>query len=94
MNAAKAALKQTGTDIPIFVQVTVETTGTLLVGPDIARRLHRGAFARRAADRPQLRHRSTGDGGACPLPQSQNWPGLISVQPNAGLPELVDGKTH
>jgi 5-methyltetrahydrofolate--homocysteine methyltransferase len=25
---------------------------------------------------------------------SQNWPGLISVQPNAGLPELVDGKTH
>jgi 5-methyltetrahydrofolate--homocysteine methyltransferase len=25
---------------------------------------------------------------------AQNWPGLISVQPNAGLPELVDGKTH
>jgi hypothetical protein len=25
---------------------------------------------------------------------SQNWPGLISCQPNAGLPELVDGKTH
>ncbi len=24
----------------------------------------------------------------------QNWPGLISVQPNAGLPELVDGKTR
>ena len=24
----------------------------------------------------------------------QNWPGMISVQPNAGLPELVDGKTH
>ncbi len=23
-----------------------------------------------------------------------NWPGLISVQPNAGLPELVDGHTH
>jgi 5-methyltetrahydrofolate--homocysteine methyltransferase len=23
-----------------------------------------------------------------------NWPGLISLQPNAGLPELVDGKTH
>ena len=25
---------------------------------------------------------------------AQNWPGLISVQPNAGLPELVDGQTH
>ena len=25
---------------------------------------------------------------------AKNWPGLISVQPNAGLPELVDGHTH
>ncbi len=25
---------------------------------------------------------------------ASNWPGLISVQPNAGLPELVDGQTH
>jgi 5-methyltetrahydrofolate--homocysteine methyltransferase len=25
---------------------------------------------------------------------SENWPGLISIQPNAGLPELVNGKTH
>ena len=24
----------------------------------------------------------------------QNWPGLISVLPNAGLPELRDGQTH
>jgi 5-methyltetrahydrofolate--homocysteine methyltransferase len=24
----------------------------------------------------------------------ENWPGLIAVQPNAGLPELVDGKAH
>ncbi len=23
-----------------------------------------------------------------------NWPGLLSVQPNAGLPELVDGRPH
>ncbi len=23
-----------------------------------------------------------------------NWPGLLSVQPNAGLPELVDGQTR
>ncbi|HEY6434924.1 MAG TPA: dihydropteroate synthase, partial [Acetobacteraceae bacterium] len=25
---------------------------------------------------------------------SANWPGLLSVQPNAGLPELVDGHPH
>ena len=24
---------------------------------------------------------------------AENWPGLISVQPNAGLPELIDGRT-
>ena len=36
VNAAKVARLAAGTDTPIFVQVTVETTGTLLVGPDIA----------------------------------------------------------
>src|SRR5690242_17850461 len=36
VNAAKIARAEAGTDTPIFVQVTVETTGTLLVGPDIA----------------------------------------------------------
>ena len=25
---------------------------------------------------------------------SENWPGFLSVQPNAGLPELVDGQTR
>src|SRR4029077_19274602 len=36
VNGAKLARTEAGSDIPIFVQVTVETTGTLLVGPDIA----------------------------------------------------------
>ena len=36
VNGAKRARAAAGTDTPIFVQVTVETTGTLLVGPDIA----------------------------------------------------------
>ena len=34
--AIDKASRVLGRDIPIFVQVTVETTGTLLVGPDIA----------------------------------------------------------
>ena len=36
VNGAKLARAAAKTDTPIFVQVTVETTGTLLVGPDIA----------------------------------------------------------
>ena len=93
VNAAKLARTEAGTDTPIFVQVTVETTGTLLVGPDIAA----AATVVHALDVPLI-------GLNCATgPQEMaehvrwlaaNWPGLISVQPNAGLPELVDGKTH
>lgn len=79
-------------DIPIFVQVTVETTGTLLVGADIAA----AATVVAALDVPLM-------GLNCATgPQemadhirwlSENWQGPLSLQPNAGLPELVDGKT-
>jgi 5-methyltetrahydrofolate--homocysteine methyltransferase len=88
VNAAKAATPK----VPIFVQVTVETTGTLLVGADIAA----AATVIQSLDVPLM-------GLNCATgPQemsdhlrwlSANWPGLISVQPNAGLPELVDGQT-
>ena len=93
VNAAKIARHAAGTATPIFVQVTVETTGTLLVGPDIAA----AATVIQALDVPLM-------GLNCATgPQEMaehvrwlatNWPGLISIQPNAGLPELVDGKTH
>ena len=75
------------------MQVTVETTGTLLVGADIAA----AATVIHALDVPLI-------GLNCATgPQEmaehvkwlgENWPGQISVQPNAGLPELVDGQTH
>jgi 5-methyltetrahydrofolate--homocysteine methyltransferase len=93
VNGAKIARREAGVDTPIFVQVTVETTGTLLVGPDIAA----AATVVNALDVPLM-------GLNCATgPQemaehiawlSANWPGLISVQPNAGLPELVDGQTR
>ncbi|HXQ50381.1 MAG TPA: methionine synthase [Stellaceae bacterium] len=78
---------------PIFVQVTVEQTGTLLVGADIAA----AATVVRALDVPLIGiNCATG-----PLEMAEhvrwladNWTGLISVQPNAGLPELVDGHAH
>ena len=93
VNAAKIARKEAGKDTPIFVQVTVETTGTLLVGPDIAA----AATVIDALDVPLI-------GLNCATgPQEMaehvrwlaaNWRGMLSVQPNAGLPELVDGQTR
>jgi 5-methyltetrahydrofolate--homocysteine methyltransferase len=93
VNGAKIARAAAGTDTPIFVQVTVETTGTLLVGPDIGA----AAAVVHALDVPLL-------GLNCATgPQEMaehvrwlaaNWPGLLSIQPNAGLPELVDGQTR
>jgi len=94
VNAAKAARKNAGKDdLPILVQVTVETTGTLLVGSDIAA----AATVVHALDVPVMGlNCATGPQEMAPHVQwlAENWPGLISVQPNAGLPELVDGRTR
>jgi 5-methyltetrahydrofolate--homocysteine methyltransferase len=93
VNGAKIARAEAGTDTPIFVQVTVETTGTLLVGPDIAA----AATVIDALDIPLMGlNCATGPQEMAEHVKflSQNWPGLISVQPNAGLPELVDGLTR
>ena len=93
VNGAKRARAAAGTETPIFVNVTVETTGTLLVGPDIAA----AATVVHALDVPMM-GMNCGTG-----PQemaehlrwlSSNWPHLLAIMPNAGLPELVDGRTH
>jgi 5-methyltetrahydrofolate--homocysteine methyltransferase len=93
VNGAKNARAEAKADIPIFVQVTVETTGTLLVGADIAA----AATVIHALDVPVIGlNCATG-----PLEMAEhvkwlgeNWPGKLSIQPNAGLPELVNGHTH
>src|ERR671916_1955273 len=93
VNAAKIARAEAGRDVPILVQVTVETTGTLLVGPDIAA----AAAVVHALDVPLMGlNCATGPQEMAEHVRwlSRNWPALVSVQPNAGLPELVDGKTH
>jgi 5-methyltetrahydrofolate--homocysteine methyltransferase len=93
VNGIKRALKDIHTALPIIVQVTVETTGTMLVGADIAA----AATIVHALDIPVM-------GLNCATgPQemaehvawlSEHWEGFISVLPNAGLPEMRDGKVH
>ncbi len=92
VNGVKLARSEVGSALPIFVQVTVETTGTLLVGSDLAA----AATIVQALDVDLM-------GMNCATgPQemaehlrwlAENWPRLISIQPNAGLPELVEGCT-
>jgi 5-methyltetrahydrofolate--homocysteine methyltransferase len=92
-NAAKISMRKHKKNIPLMVQVTVETTGTLLVGSDIAA----AATVVQALDVPIMGlNCATG-----PLEMadhvrwlSQNWPGKISVLPNAGLPEMHNGHVH
>ncbi len=93
VNAAKIARLEAGVDTHIFVQVTVETTGTLLVGPDIAA----AATVIKALDVASIGlNCATGPQEMAEHVKflSENWEGFISVQPNAGLPELVDGATR
>ena len=93
VNGCRLACAEAGRDIPVLVQVTVETTGTMLVGADIAaastvvRSLGVPSMGLNCAAGPQemLEHVKW---------LVENWPGFISIQPNAGLPELVDGQTR
>ncbi|MCX8507037.1 MAG: homocysteine S-methyltransferase family protein, partial [Alphaproteobacteria bacterium] len=95
VNGAKIArekLGKTPENLPIFVQVTIETTGSMLVGSDIAA----AATVLHALDIPMMGlNCATGPQEMAEHVRwiAENWEGMISVQPNAGLPELIDGKT-
>ncbi|HWZ68108.1 MAG TPA: methionine synthase [Stellaceae bacterium] len=93
VNGAKRARDDAHQDTPILVQVTVETTGSLLVGADIAA----ATTIIGALDVPMIGlNCATGPREMAEHVKwlGENWPGYISIQPNAGLPELVDGRTH
>src|SRR3954454_17686532 len=93
VNGAKRPREEAKKDIAIIVQVTVETTGTLLVGADIAA----AATMIHALDVPIVGlNCATGPREMAEHVKwlGENWPGHLSVQPNAGLPELVGGRTH
>src|SRR5207249_8299078 len=93
VNGAKRAREDAKKDIPIIVQVTVETTGTLLVGADIAA----AATIIHALDVPIIGlNCATGPREMAEHVKwlGENRPGHLAVQPNAGLPELICGPTH
>ncbi len=94
INACKRARAEKGrADVPIFAQVTIETTGTMLVGSDIGCAVT--ALAAMDVDAIGL-NCATGPAEMAEHVQylGENWPGLISIMPNAGLPMLVEGKTE
>ena len=94
VEAVRRAMIKCGRRVPVITQVTVETTGTLLVGTDIAGALTTldafpeiDVIGMNCATGPQemsehIRH------------LSRYCTRALSVQPNAGLPQVVDGRAH
>ncbi len=91
---ATIAMREQSRHVPIIVQVTIEVTGTMLVGSEI------GAALATLEAYPQVQviglNCATG-----PQEMSehvrflgQHCTRAISVVPNAGLPQVVEGRTH
>ncbi|MGA1441605.1 MAG: methionine synthase [Ilumatobacteraceae bacterium] len=93
MQGGRRAMKTLGREVPIQVQVTMETTGRMLVGTEIG-----AALTALLAMKPDVIGINCATGPAEMQEHlrhlSQHSPIPISVLPNAGLPSVVDGRTH
>lgn len=91
--AALEVVERSGRDVPVMVSVTIEQQGTMLVGSDIAAVVAAlepfplFSLGMNCATGPQ-------DMQSHVQYLSRHWPGRISVIPNQGLPEVVDGRTR
>ena len=90
--ASFETMTHAGRPVPVMVSVTVERTGTMLVGTDIA------AAAATLAPFPLFSFGLNCATGPADMTShirylSHTWAGRISCIPNQGLPEVVDGKT-
>jgi 5-methyltetrahydrofolate--homocysteine methyltransferase len=89
----RRAMADAGRQIPLQVQVTIETTGRMLLGTEIG-----AALTTLAALRPDVIGLNCATGPAEMSEHlrylSQRSPLPISVLPNAGLPSVVDGRMH
>ena len=90
VNAARDAMAELGREVPIFCTVTIETTGTMLVGSDIAaavttlEALPVDVIGLNCATGPDLMQESVRHLG-------KTTTRSIMVMPNAGLPRNVGG---
>ena len=90
--AAERAMAEFGKTLPIFVQVTMEQTGTMLLGSEI------GAALNMIESFPSVKsfgmNCATGPQEMMPHVRflGQNSTRPIAVQPNAGLPMMEQGK--
>jgi 5-methyltetrahydrofolate--homocysteine methyltransferase len=93
MIACRRAMKAEGRAVPLQVQVTMETTGRMLVGSEIG-----AALAALVPMKPDVIGINCATGPAEMQEHlrylAQHSPVPISVLPNAGLPSVVDGCTH
>ncbi len=91
--ASKEILESKNIDIPLMVSITMETTGTMLVGSDIASALtilepfNIDILGLNCATGPEQMKEHI-------KYLSENSPFAISCIPNAGLPENIDGVAH
>src|SRR4051812_5357710 len=91
--ACRRAMADAGRTVPLMVQVTMETTGRMLVGSEIG-----AAVTALEAMRPDVLGLNCATG---PTEMTEHLRYLqqhartfLSCLPNAGLPSVVDGHTH
>src|SRR5207245_5362366 len=91
--AARRAMAKAGREVPLMVQVTVELTGRMLVGTEIG-----AALTTLEALRPDVigLNCATGPNEMTEHLRylAQHARTFLSALPNAGLPSVVDGRTH
>jgi 5-methyltetrahydrofolate--homocysteine methyltransferase len=91
--AARRAMASTGIQVPLMVQVTIETTGRMLIGSEIG-----AALTALEAMQPDVIGLNCATGPA-EMTEHLRYLGqharpFLSCLPNAGLPSVVDGHTH
>src|SRR6266550_1752873 len=91
--ACRRAMAAEGRTVPIMLQVTVETTGRMLVGSEIG-----AALTALEAMQPDVIGMNCATGPSEMTEHlrhlSQHARTFLSCLPNAGLPSVVDGHTH
>ena len=93
INGARRAMARAGVSLPIMCQVTIETTGRMLVGTEIGAALT--ALEAMQVDVIGMNCATGPDEMTEHLRYlAQHARTFLSCLPNAGLPSVVDGRTH